>query len=290
MNPKNQKPLFTLLLIFLTLFFACDGGQMSEKIISFPSIKDVPASSWERLSQMKIFFGHQSVGYNIIDGIKDLMKENPQIRLNIVETDSPSEFNASLFAHYKVGKNTDPNSKIKAFESWIVKGIGEKADIAFFKLCYVDLNTKTNIQDLFKNYKTTMSNLKGSYPETTFIHVTVPLTSEAIGIKRWLKKIKDLVKTIIGTTIYNNSNRSEFNEMLRKEYEGKASIFDLAKIESTYSDGRRIAIQKRGKTFYALVPEYTYDGGHLNETGRKKVAEQLLILLANISNSKGSRK
>jgi hypothetical protein len=277
--------------LFLSaLFFACDGGQMSEKIISFPSIKDVPASSWERLSQMKIFFGHQSVGYNIIDGIKDLMKENPQIRLNIVETDSPSEFNASLFAHYKVGKNTDPNSKIKAFESWIVKGIGEKADIAFFKLCYVDLTTKTNVQDLFNNYKTTMSNLKKSYPETTFIHVTVPLTSEAIGIKRWVRKGKDLIKKIIGRPIYNNINRNEFNEMLRKEYEGKAPIFDVAKVESTAPDGKRIEINEHGNTFYAMSPEYTCDGGHLNQTGRKKAAEQLLILLANISNSKGSRK
>ncbi len=277
--------------LFLSaLFFACDGGQMSEKIISFPSIKDVPASSWERLSQMKIFFGHQSVGYNIIDGITDLMKENPPIRLKIVETDNPSDFNDPIFVHCKVGKNTDPNSKIKAFESWIVKGIGEKADIAFFKLCYVDLTTKTNVQDLFNNYKTTMSNLKKLYPETTFIHVTVPLTSEAIGIKRWLKKIKDLLKTIIGTPIYNNSNRSEFNEMLRKEYEGKVPVFDLARVESTDPDGKRIEVNKHGKTFYAMVPKYTYDGGHLNEIGRKTVAEQLLILLANISNSKGSRK
>jgi lysophospholipase L1-like esterase len=29
-----------------------------------------------------------------------------------------------------------------------------------------------------------------------------------------------------------------------------------------------------------MVPDYTYDGGHLNETGRNKVAKQLLILLA----------
>jgi len=33
----------------------------------------------EKLSQKKIYFGHQSVGFNIIDGIKDIMKENPQI-------------------------------------------------------------------------------------------------------------------------------------------------------------------------------------------------------------------
>jgi len=256
---------------------------MPEKNTSFPSIKDVPASSWEKLSQMKIFFGHQSVGYNIIHGLKDVMKENPQIRLKIVETNNPSDFNTPLFAHCKVGGNIYPKSKIETFASFIEKGVGKKANIAFFKLCYVDLTTKTDIQDLFNTYQITMSRLRKECPETTFVHVTVPLTSENTGIKQWLKKGKDLVKKIIGRPVYNNINRSEFNEMLRKEYEGKAPIFDLAKVESTDPNGRRIAIQKHGKTFYAMVPDYTYDGGHLNETGRKKAAEQLLILLANIS-------
>jgi lysophospholipase L1-like esterase len=37
-----------------------------------------------------------------------------------------------------------------------------------------------------------------------------------------------------------------------------------------------------GKTYYHLVPDYTNDGGHLNETGRKLVAEQLLLTIAAI--------
>ena len=40
---------------------------------------------------------------------------------------------------------------------------------------------------------------------------------------------------------------------------------------------------KDGENYYSLVPDYTDDGGHLNEKGRKIVAEQLLILLANLS-------
>ena len=64
--------------LLLTTFIAinlisCDsGGEMPEKTVQFPNIKDVPASKWENLSQKKIYFGHQSVGFNIIDGIKDL--------------------------------------------------------------------------------------------------------------------------------------------------------------------------------------------------------------------------
>jgi hypothetical protein len=64
---------------------------MSQEKISFPSIKNVPESQWEELSKKRIYFGHQSVGVNIVDGIKDVLRENPQIKLRVVETSSPSE-------------------------------------------------------------------------------------------------------------------------------------------------------------------------------------------------------
>jgi len=64
--------------------------------------------------------------------------------------------------------------------------------------------------------------------------------------------------------------------------DGVVNIFDLAKIESTFPDGRRASFTKDGKTYYSMVPDYTYDGGHLNELGRKIAAEQLLFLLANL--------
>jgi hypothetical protein len=54
-------------------------------------------------------------------------------------------------------------------------------------------------------------------------------------------------------------------------------------MESTFPDGTRETFSSDEKTYYALVPEYTYDDGHLNETGRKKAAEQLLLLLVNFS-------
>ena len=57
----------------------------------------------------------------------------------------------------------------------------------------------------------------------------------------------------------------------------------LQKYNPPYPDGTRCSFTKDGKTYYSMVPEYTTDGGHLNEIGRKKVAEQFLILLANLN-------
>jgi hypothetical protein len=275
---KNIK--FITLMFLLTTIISCNnGGEMSEKTSPFPSIKDVPASAWEKVSQKKIYFGHQSVGYNIIDGIKDVMKENPQIKLNIVETSNPADFNSGIFAHSRVGKNQDPKSKVNEFETFIENGIGEKADIAFLKYCYVDIMAGSNVGDVFNMYDRAMSQLKTRFSNITIIHLTTPLTTIQTGPKAWIKKI--IGRAISG--IDDNIKRNEYNEMLIKKYEGKEPVFDLAAIESSYSDGTRSSFTKDGNTYYSLIPEYTNDGGHLNEKGRKIVAEQLLILLADLA-------
>ena len=253
---------------------------MTEKV-TYDSLKDVPASSWKALSEKKIYFGHQSVGNNIISGIKDLMTEYPQINLKIVETSDQADFKVGIFAHSKVGKNIDPKSKISGFESYMKNGLGGNADIAFFKFCYIDINPKTHVEQLFIEYKRAMSQLKLNYPKTEFIHVTIPLKIVQTGPRAWIKKI-------IGSPIggyEDNIKRNQFNNLLRAEYREKEPVFDLALVESTYSKGSREKFQHRGNTYYALIPEYSHDGRHLNEVGRKKVAEQLLILLSKLSHS-----
>ncbi len=262
----------------MSIIISC-GGKMDEKKKVFPSIKDVPEASWKKLAEKRIYFGHQSVGYNILDGMRDIMKENQQIILNIVETSNPEDFKAPIFAHSRVGKNEDPKSKCDSFADIIEKGLGNKTDFAFFKFCFVDITVGTNVEKVFNDYKSTMSALKRKYPQVVFIHFTSPLMTVQTGIKA-------LIKKIIGRSIdgYDeNIKRNQFNEMLRKEYEGKELVFDLAQIESTFPDGTRATFNRNGKTYLRLVSDYTNDGGHLNAKARKKVAELLLILLANIS-------
>ena len=284
MNFKHV-PIF-IIFILSTILISCNGGKMSEQNISYDAIKDLPASAWKKLSQKKICFGHQSVGMNIIDGIKDLMKEYPKIKLNIIETDDISEVNTSAFAHFWVGENANPQSKLDNFTNLMIERKIDRADIAFFKFCYIDINRKTNIQEVFNKYKANISLLKKEFPKITFVHLTIPLTSKPSGVQRLIKKVKNYVKKFLGRPVFNyydNIKRNLINEMLKKEYDGKDPIFDLAKIESTKPDGSRESFIKDGKDYYSLIEEYTNDGGHLNVLGRRKVAEQFLLLLANIS-------
>lgn len=268
------------LLISLTLLISCNNGdKMSNQTSQFPDIKDVPNSVWEKLSQKKIYFGHQSVGFNIIDGIKDVMKEYPQIKLNIVETTDPSDFNSPVFAHSRIGKNVDPKSKIDSFAENLKLGIGEKVDIAFLKFCYVDIKKGSDIEDIFQNYQKKMKQLEKDYPRAKFIHLTVPLRVTKTNWKTWIKEKSGKGEMY---EYAGNIERNEYNEFLLKNYSDKEPVFNLSKIESTYQDGRRSSFSAKGKLYYSLVPEYTKDGGHLNELGRKIVAEQFLIYLANL--------
>jgi lysophospholipase L1-like esterase len=109
--------------------------------------------------------------------------------------------------------------------------------------------------------------------------VTAPLTTVQTGIKA---RIKEIIGKPVGG-YKDNIKREQFNEKLRKVYEGNGPVFDLAAIESTYPDGTRAFFKAASGTYPFLVPEYTVDGGHLNAKGRKIVAEQLLIVLAKLN-------
>jgi len=274
-----------IVIFFMSSLFACDGSQEeSHSIKTGAGIKEIPDSAWQKLSEKKIYFGHKSVGQNIVEGVQDVLKQFPQIKMNILESNKPEDFSAPVFAHSEVGSNSDPASKMKAFAGILDRGVGHKADIAFFKFCWIDILPVTNAEKVFADYESFMARQREKYPQTTFIHVTVPLTSNQSGIKAWFKKGKDLIKKLIGrVNVYDNVKRNEFNEMLRQRYEGEEPIFDLARIEATLPGEGQDAAKPKGKIDDSLLPLYTDDGGHLNGLGRKVVAEKLLVLLAQLA-------
>ena len=251
--------------------------------ITLPSIDDVSGESWAQLAGKKIFFGHQSVGYNIIDGISDVMNERDCIKLNVLESHKPAVFDQPVLAHSQVGRNTDPVSKIESFVDIMDAGAGCKVDMAFFKFCYVDIMRESDPQKIFDAYSAAIEDLKERYPKIRFIHVTVPLRSAPIGAG---KKLKQSVKLLIGRpgVLDDNMMRQRYNKLLRDAYSETEPFFDLAMIESINPDGFRCYAAKGAEKIDFLASEYTEDGGHLSDKGRKRVAEQLLIILAEAAN------
>jgi hypothetical protein len=68
--------------------------------------------------------------------------------------------------------------------------------------------------------------------------------------------------------------------LLRSAYGESGRLFDLAKEEATFPDGRPSCVQYRGEMLPSLVPEYTDDGGHLNQPAAERMAGQLLACLS----------
>ncbi|GBE52538.1 hypothetical protein BMS3Bbin14_01012 [bacterium BMS3Bbin14] len=258
----------------------CNGNKMNEEKFAVKSLSDVTPAAWVKLAHQTIYFGHQSVGKNIIAGIRDIMKEHPEIKLHIVETTDIAALRSPVFANSPVGKNGAPLSKINGFKELMDKRMGNLVNIAFFKFCFDDIRERTNVKMLFKNYSQTMDDLTRKYPKTQFVYITVPL------LKRQKRTLASRIKGFFGGKGYfadeNNIARYKLNKLIREKYKGSGLLFDLARFESTKPDGTRESFEKKGKIYYALAPAYTGDGGHLNVVGRKYIAQQLLIFLANM--------
>lgn len=244
----------------------------------YQALKDIPLEAWEKLAQKKIYFGHQSVGNNIMDGIRAVMAENLEVQLNIVETRDLATTDVGVFFHSEVGKNENPISKTDDFVTIVESGVGDKADIALHKYCYIDVNANTDVEKVFLNYKKQINSLKLKYPKTRFVHITMPLTTIQTGPKAWVKKI--LGKPISG--INANIKRNMFNQRLLNAYQLIDPVFDLAAAEATQPDGTITTFEKNGKKYFTMYKGFSSDGGHLNMQGQKTIAEQFLLFLVGI--------
>jgi hypothetical protein len=257
---------------------ACgDAMPIATERAELPSIQSVSDSQWTALASKRVFFGHQSVGGNIMDGVAEILSANPKIALRVVESRSADSASNAGFFHAAVGRNDYPLEKFKDFATVASSGFGKDGGIAMMKLCYVDIHTHTDAQALFDEYRKAVSEVKSRNPSVTVVHVTTPLTVN----ENWKGR---LMSTLRGYSTQRQRNvvRHKYNELLRQAYSGKEPIFDLAHLESRFPDGRLSRYNAAGQPIPLLVAEYSDDGAHLNASARRMVAEQLLITLARL--------
>jgi hypothetical protein len=229
-----------------------------------------------QISQKRILFGHQSVGVNLLDGVKQLAM-TAGVPIRITEVTSASEVKPATIGHTFVASNGDPLKKLRSFE----QAMGQQPtglDIALVKFCFVDINKDTDVKELFARYHTTIDDLRARNPGTTFVHVTAPLTVVYGGLKASLKKLIGLAPY----GIMENMRREEYNTLMRQAYQGREPIFDLARVESTAQNGTTVSVEWKGSVVPVLDSAYTDDGGHLNTVGKLRAARELISVLASI--------
>ena len=250
-------------LLVLLLSTGCTGGEPE-----LPAATRAVALSTADLSMLqssRIFFGHQSVGRDVLAGVAETA---PGLR--VVTTTDPAGIEGPALFEAAIGTNGDPRSKDRAFLE-AVSNLGP-GDVALYKYCYVDMLGGTDPDSLFAHYQRTLAMADQRGVRT--VAITMPLTT--VG-PAWKRAIKRVLGKVTDTEL--NAKRHRFNELLRQTSSGRPLI-DLARLEATLEDGSLQTTSFGGHSLEILASEYTDDGAHLNERGRRHVAPPFLRALA----------
>ncbi len=272
-----------LLILIALALQGCQGEgdtnqQSSSTTITMPK---PTASDFAPLRQHRIFFMHQSVGKNLMDGV-DLLARDAGIDIPLEQRDASglsAGFSGNGIIHAYGGKNRFPETKIRSFaEQLAMFPENGRPDVAVMKFCFIDFDTDTDVDGLFRQYTAAIDSLEKRYPHITFTHMTVPLMA-------FPHTLKARVKRLLGMSVWvdvTNAKREAFSQRIRDRYPANR-IFDIARYESTHPDGMREKRSESGQTIYGLVPAYTRDGSHLNANGQRYVARGFLAFLHNLS-------
>lgn len=227
-----------------------------------------------KLREKRIVFAHQSVGNDILEGVRTIASQQGTALAVTEARNAPQDWKG--IAHFKVGSNGDPQGKIADFAGAMDSGAFAAADVAMLKLCYIDFDDGANDPArLAQSYTDTFERLQAKFPGTHFVAATAPLTTIQTGPKAWVKKL--LGRTPSGYE--ENYRRHVFNEHLRRRF-GADSLFDIARIEAGVAAVGAGTFEFNSQQVEALRPGLTYDGGHLDDDAKVLVAEQFVKFVA----------
>ncbi len=240
-------------------------------------ISEVSSRAWQALASRSVFFGHQSVGRDLLRGVERVLRDRPELPIRTVATENPNLEDGPALISARIGRNREPQTKTDAFTAVLRGGFGERPGaIAFYKYCYVDVAPATDPDQLFAAYAESIDAIEREFPALTIGHVTIPLHLAATGLRG---RLAEALGRPSQTPL--NRGRERFNDLLRQRYEGR--VFDLARLESTARDGGTAGSRRGKETIRMLAPEWTTDGGHLNDEAQYWMAERLLVFLAHLA-------
>jgi lysophospholipase L1-like esterase len=229
----------------------------------------------EQLGQHRVFFAHQSVGGNLIEGLQVLARENA-VSLQVRDVARDPSVPNQTFGHVFVGENGKPLAKLDEYRDRLLKQRSAPPELAMVKLCFLDFTASTDPQAVFARYQSDLATLRAQLPTTRFVHVTTPLTTIETGPKAWLKRL--LGRAPWG--VVENQKREQYNQLMRSAYAGREPLFDLATLESTAEDGSKTLTTWGDTRTPAMTPAYTDDGNHLGPHGERVAARSLAGVLA----------
>jgi hypothetical protein len=257
--------MFSIVLGAATLLSACaDPDTTTDMTTSTLTTAPLTRSDWDALRAHTVFFGHQSVGENIIDGLRQIGTREGWPELPLVEGVRPAGSGPAML-HSKIGQNGDPSSKIAGFAQALDAGAGQVADVALMKFCFWDIRADTNVDAVFDEYQRKMRDVAQRFPQLTLLHATVPLVVED---QDWRARVRRLLGKPVPTDV-DNARREALNHKLRAAYGNH--VFDIARAEQ---DGEAASAVPH------LSASFSSDGAHLNDAGRRQLASAFVRTVA----------
>lgn len=245
----------------LALSSACGAGANPSPETSV-LIDDTLKQDLATLHGARVFFGHHSVGQDILDGLDELSRE---CRIDVRIDEAP------------VGENTRPLGKFEDFAKRGERDPSDGTQVMVMKLCYVDITPRTDVDELVRGYVQAVERVKKARPAVRIVHVTPPLCARPTDVKSKLNRT-------LGRAVWEdqaNAKRLAYGKKLRETFPGDP-FFDLSAVESTRPDGSLEEYEVDGKPVPMMWPGYTRDGGHLNEEGKRVAAKAFAHALAGV--------
>jgi len=268
---RNLHPLPPLLAILSLAISSCSGQDG-------PAARaPAPADSRERTPSVTlpppdgpVLFGHQSVGRALLEGACESLGPGcPQW----LHEWRPGEPLRDGILHFRVGVNTRPETKIRAFVEAIDSLPPGTAAAAGFKFCFVDFDAVVDVDTLWNSYRNSMSALQARHPSILFYHCTVPLTVRENPGLRFLKRVLGRP-----TAVALNRRREAFSDRLRAAFGSSGLLFDIAAIENG-EDLAPCTAAPPGDSARRLLPGWTEDGAHPAGAGARRLGERFLLFL-----------
>lgn len=230
----------------------------------------IPQSYLDLAAQKSAVFDHHSIGGNIMTGMGTLQSQNPARYSFVSQFAPPGNWYTTHhgtginIGEYQDGDNYYPETKIAGFDNTIRSGIGNVANIALMKFCFLDIyDDAANGLTTWNSYRTMMTNLMATYPNTMFVWVTDPL-EQALS------------------PAYVNREKSIFNNALRQYVQANGGyLYDLADIESHDPNGNLVVDSQGYEALYSGYAQ-TQDH-HLNSAGQQRTASAFWWLFASLS-------
>src|SRR2546423_4655233 len=210
------------------------AASLADNLFSSYDMPRGRGAQWAQIATRTIYFGHQSVGTDILSGVH-YWNDQLTLRLRLLQAYDAATVSGPGLVHFAAGQNRDFASKNAAILRFLASRPRPDGAIVLWKYCYVDIDSGTDVESLFEEYRATVAAIAADHPDVTVVHTTVPLTNTVESA------FKARAKHFLGRDTLRAAAvaRHAYNNLIRTEYADREPLFDIAKAESTRTDGAR---------------------------------------------------